>query len=139
MNPDEPQSLTDMRIILLFALVLSASFAAAQYATPEVLSTTGGSAIVGDIDIAWTFGEAVVVTMEGDTNILTNGLHQTDEFCFGDFNFDGQISAADLLTFLSQFGCQSNCLGDLNSDDDVSSSDLLIFLSIYGTSCYGNI
>ena len=128
-----------MRIFYLVLLLCLSQQCYAQYATPEVLATAGGSAIIGDMDLAWTFGEAVIVTMEGDTNFLTNGLHQTDEFCFGDFNFDGQISAPDLLTFLSQFGCQSNCLADLNSDDFVSTSDLLIFLSIYGTSCYGDV
>lgn len=128
-----------MRIIFSLVLALSTFLTSAQYATPEVLATAGGSAIVGDIEIAWTLGEAIISTLEGDANTLTNGLHQTSEFCFGDFNFDGQINAMDLLIFLPQLGCSNICFADLNNDLFVNTTDLLILLSIYGTTCFGDI
>jgi hypothetical protein len=128
------------RLFILLLLILGVSVANAQYATPDVISTTGGSAVVQalDLDIAWTLGESVILTLEGSANVLTNGFHQSDAFCPGDFNFDGLINTADLLIFLSLFGCTNNCLADLNNDNTVNTTDLLAFLSIFGTNCYGN-
>lgn len=55
--------------------------------------------------------------------------------CLGDFNNDLFINAADLLLFLTEFGCIVDCLFDLDNDDQVNASDLLIFLTGFGTSC----
>ncbi len=130
-----------MRLAFTVLFSLSLCVLTAQYATPELLSTTGGSAISEalDVDIAWTLGESIILTLEGSENTLTNGFHQTDAFCAGDFNFDGFINTSDLLIFLTLFGCTENCLADLNNDIAVNTTDLLIFLSIFGTSCYGSI
>lgn len=130
-----------MRLALVILFTLSLSAVNAQYSTPELISTTGGGAIVEtlDLDIAWTMGESVILTLEGSANTLTNGFHQTDAFCAGDFNFDGFINTSDLLIFLTLFGCTENCLADLNNDTAVNTTDLLVFLSIFGTSCYGDI
>ena len=127
-----------MKYLTLAFLFISFS-ASAQYATPEVLSTAGGGAIVGEVDLTWTFGEAVILTMEGSSNTLTNGFHQTDTFCFGDFNFDGMITTGDLLIFLAYFGCDGSCVTDLDENGIVNSADLLIFIGVYGTSCYGTL
>ncbi|MDG2247069.1 MAG: GC-type dockerin domain-anchored protein [Flavobacteriales bacterium] len=126
-------------VLLLFLVGLFTINASAQYSSPEILATSGGTAIVGEVEIAWTFGEAIVLTMEGPSNILTNGFHQSDEFCFGDFDFDGNIAAGDLLIFLTQFSCEGSCIADLNGDGMVNAADLLVFLSVLGTSCYGNL
>lgn len=85
--------------------------------------------------MSWTLGESVILTMEGAQNILTNGFHQTDEFCFGDFNFDGQINTSDLLYLLAEMGCTGNCVADMDGNGLVSTSDLLIFLALYGGNC----
>ncbi|MEO0405106.1 MAG: S8 family serine peptidase, partial [Bacteroidota bacterium] len=57
------------------------------------------------------------------------------DVCQGDFNVDGSIDAADLLTFLSDFGCESDCNAALNGDDQVNGTDLLAFLSLFGNDC----
>lgn len=55
--------------------------------------------------------------------------------CPGDFNEDGSINAADLLLFLSDFGCTSDCTYEMIEDDMVSVADLLAFLEVFGTDC----
>lgn len=55
--------------------------------------------------------------------------------CLGDFNNDLTINAADLLLFLTEFGCISDCIYDLDGDEQVNSSDLLIFLTGFGADC----
>lgn len=56
--------------------------------------------------------------------------------CDGDFDLDGNIDVADLLIFLSVFGCTSSCGdADLNADGSVLSDDTLIFLTFFGTNC----
>lgn len=65
-----------------------------------------------------------------------NGIVEGDELsCLGDFNGDQLINVADLLFFLSDFGCQSSCVADMNGDDAVNASDLIAFLAIFGTAC----
>lgn len=129
-----------VRIILFSVLTLisATAFGQSYSVTPATLASSGGSQVIGGVDLAWTVGEAVIFTMEGTSNILTNGLHQTDEFCFGDYNFDGEISSGDLLVLLATWQCTDGCYTDLTDDGQVSSADLLVFLSIYGTSCFGS-
>lgn len=66
-----------------------------------------------------------------------NGIVEGEELatCPGDFNLDGSITVADLLTFLGDFGCTNNCLSDFNYDGIVSVGDLLGFLSVFGDEC----
>lgn len=110
----------------------------AQSVNPQLLSTSGGDFAVSEADvfIAWSLGEVVILTLEGESAILTNGFHQPDRFCFGDFNSDGVINASDLSLFLSQFSCSSQCYADLNGDLTVNSTDLSIFLGVFGTLCF---
>ncbi|MBI1266282.1 MAG: hypothetical protein GC193_02500 [Cryomorphaceae bacterium] len=63
-----------------------------------------------------------------------DGICDADD-CLGDFNGDGTISSADLLVFVSQFGCSSNCTANLDADPSVSGSDFLVFLSLFGSDC----
>jgi choice-of-anchor B domain-containing protein len=58
-----------------------------------------------------------------------------DNECIGDFNNDLYVNAADLLLFLTEFGCVADCLYDLDNDSQVNSADLLIFLTGFGTMC----
>lgn len=66
-----------------------------------------------------------------------NGIVEGEELatCPGDFNLDGSITVADLLTFLGDFGCTNNCLSDFNYDGIVSVGDLLGFLTVFGDEC----
>lgn len=57
------------------------------------------------------------------------------ESCPGDFDGNGLVNSADLLTFLGEFGCSSNCTADVNGDGSVNSADLLAFLGIMGSVC----
>ncbi len=70
----------------------------------------------------------------------TDPLHTTycPPPCFGDFNDDQLINAADLLILLSAINpayCGQNCTADANNDGYVSTADLLLFLAYYGTAC----
>jgi hypothetical protein len=56
--------------------------------------------------------------------------------CEGDLNGDSQITVADILIFLSDFGCVvAPCSGDINGDDQTNVSDLLILLAVFGDLC----
>lgn len=48
-------------------------------------------------------------------------------------NFNVGIS--DLLSLLSDFGCQINCAADINGDDQVGALDLLDMLGVFGDDC----
>lgn len=47
---------------------------------------------------------------------------------FGDFDDNGIVEVADLLTLLENYGCQVDCEGDLNGDGIVNALDILIIL-----------
>lgn len=80
-------------------------------------------------------------TNEGIDNNC-NGLMEASEIlievvaCEGDFSGDLVVGAADLVIFLSQFGCMMDCGDeDLNADGNVGVADLVIFLSFVGNFC----
>ncbi|MFM9958738.1 MAG: SUMF1/EgtB/PvdO family nonheme iron enzyme [Phycisphaerales bacterium] len=57
--------------------------------------------------------------------------------CVGDFNNDGAINTADLVTFLSGFGqtVTPGSAGDLNNDGVINVLDLTEFLGRFGQAC----
>ena len=56
--------------------------------------------------------------------------------CPGDLDGDGQVSVADVLLFLSDFGCiDAPCLGDANGDGINAVDDLLLMLAHFGDVC----
>jgi len=55
--------------------------------------------------------------------------------CIGDVNGDGNITVADVLLVLSEFGCMSGCTADVDGDGYVNVADLLLLLSMFGTVC----
>jgi len=57
------------------------------------------------------------------------------QLCVEDLNSDGIISVQDILTLLSDFGCNSMCEYDLNLDGAVSIVDLLMMLQAFGSLC----
>lgn len=61
--------------------------------------------------------------------------NEQQEACYGDLNGDNQITVADLLLVLSEFGCSSNCSNDVNGDGTVTVQDILELLTIFGANC----
>lgn len=58
--------------------------------------------------------------------------------CPADLNGDGQITVADVLIFLGDFGCmESPCIGDTDGDGLTIVGDLLILLASFGEPCPG--
>ena len=55
--------------------------------------------------------------------------------CPEDLNDDGQISVADILLLLSDFGCSSDCDADLNDDGATNVNDILQILAAFGQEC----
>ena len=55
--------------------------------------------------------------------------------CPEDLNNDGQISVADILLLLSDFGCSSDCDADLNDDGATNVNDILQILAAFGQEC----
>lgn len=123
-------------VCLIFSFFILSANSTAQSASPELLSSAGGSAQIGLVYFDWSFGEAVIVTMETSEAILTNGFHQNERFCPGDFNGDGVVNAADLAVFISQFGCVGECEADFNLDGLVNTIDLNLFLTFFGNQCW---
>jgi len=55
--------------------------------------------------------------------------------CTGDFNMDGDVTVADLLILISEFGCNSGCSTDMDDNDVVTVEDLMQFLIAFVTGC----
>ena len=55
--------------------------------------------------------------------------------CPEDLNNDGQVSVADILELLADFGCTSDCSGDLNGDGATNVNDILQILAAFGGVC----
>ena len=60
-------------LAILLMLIPAVSIASAQ----EVVSSNGDSQSAAGYEVSWTVGEAVIATMIGGTNTLTQGFHQT--------------------------------------------------------------
>ena len=59
--------------IIILMLFLAGSMVSAQ----EVVSSNGDSKSAAGVEVSWTVGEAVVATLIGGSNTLTQGFHQT--------------------------------------------------------------
>lgn len=55
--------------------------------------------------------------------------------CLEDLNNDGQITVADVLELLADFGCTSDCSADLNGDGATNVNDILQLLAAFGNDC----
>lgn len=75
--------------------------------------------------------DIIIQGIVDDTNVYWN----ITSTCLGDFDNDGFINAADLLVFLSDFGCQEFCIADLNTDNVVNAADMLFFLGLFSSEC----
>jgi hypothetical protein len=59
--------------IIILILFLAGSVVSAQ----QVVSSNGDSKSAAGVEVSWTVGEAVVETLVGSSNTLTQGFHQT--------------------------------------------------------------
>ena len=55
--------------------------------------------------------------------------------CPQDVNGDGNVTVADVLAILGEFGCTSECSADVDGDGSVTVGDILSVLSAFGQPC----
>ena len=67
--------------------------------------------------------------------IVDDGSCEFPPNCPEDLNNDGQITVADILALLADFGCTSDCGADLNEDGATNVNDILQILAVFGTDC----
>ena len=67
--------------------------------------------------------------------IVDDGSCEFAPNCPEDLNNDGQITVADILELLADFGCTSECGADLNGDGATNVNDILQILAAFGTDC----
>ena len=60
---------------------------------------------------------------------------EPEQGCPADYNSDLDVSTADLLILISEFGCFAVCTTDLTGDGAVSVDDLMAFLIAFVTGC----
>ena len=66
-----------MKNLFVFTLlILLYTNLCAQEIKPHVLSSAGNQHIVNSLMIEWTLGELSIMTLNGSTNIITQGFHQ---------------------------------------------------------------
>lgn len=80
-------------------------------------------------------GNATDPSFAVDDIIISGVIDEDPTSCPGDFNLDGFINSADLLLFLSEFGCETGCIYDMDGDGVSNVADLLSFLEVYATEC----
>ena len=67
--------------------------------------------------------------------ILDDGSCTYPPACPEDLNNDGQITVADILVLLADFGCTNACEADLNGDGATNVNDILQILAAFGSDC----
>ena len=67
--------------------------------------------------------------------IVDDGSCEIAPACPEDLNQDGQVTVADILQLLADFGCTSNCEADLNEDGATNVNDILQILAAFGSVC----
>ena len=102
-----------MKNYFLTALfILCVSILGAQ----EVISSSGGYSEAQDVQLSWTLGEPVIVTVARESNILTQGFHQTKltitpiETILKDYNISVFPNPAVEIVKIQLKNFQSACL-----------------------------
>lgn len=67
--------------------------------------------------------------------LVDDGSCEYAPVCPEDLNEDGQITVADILELLADFGCTSDCAADLNGDGATNVNDILQILAAFGEDC----
>jgi len=67
-----------LKPFILFLSLLFTTGLFAQEISPEVVSTAGSNLISSSVSLEWTLGEISIKTLQGETNILTQGFHQPE-------------------------------------------------------------
>ena len=67
--------------------------------------------------------------------LVDDGSCEYAPVCPEDLNEDGQITVADILELLADFGCTSDCDADLNGDGATNVNDILQILAAFGEDC----
>ena len=67
--------------------------------------------------------------------IVDDGSCEIAPACPEDLNQDGQVTVADILQLLADFGCTSNCEADLNEYGATNVNDILQILTALGSVC----
>ena len=70
-----------------------------------------------------------------ETAVVDDGSCEFAPICPEDLNNDGQITVADILELLADFGCTANCDADLNGDGATNVNDILQILAAFGSDC----
>ena len=116
----------------------------ARASTPAVLAapttTTGPSATIddGSCDLTSCYGctDSAACNYNADATNDDGSCEYASCACPGDLDGDGQVSVADVLLFLSDFGCvDAPCVGDATGDGLTNVDDLLLMLSHFGDIC----
>ena len=77
-----------------------------------------------------TIGDTSSFLRNGDSSpVLALREGGTSCDCLGDADCNGSVDIEDLLTVLSNYGCQGSCSADVNGDFVVDIEDLLIVIS----------
>lgn len=69
------------------------------------------------------------------TALVDDGSCTYAPACPEDLNNDGQVTVADILELLADFGCTANCDADLNGDGATNVNDILLILAAFGADC----
>ena len=70
-----------------------------------------------------------------ETAVVDDGSCEFAPICPEDLNNDGQVTVADILELLADFGCTANCDADLNGDGATNVNDILQILAAFGSDC----
>lgn len=99
--------------------------------SPQTETLTGLDSDAASVDVVYFFSD--LPTCIG----VSNGLFTAPAICAcpGDFDGSGDVTIADFLILLAEFGCTTGCTTDLDGDGSVSVNDLLILTSNFNTIC----
>ena len=79
--------------------------------------------------------DSAACNYDSTSTIDDGSCEYTSCTCTGDLNGDGNITVADVLLVLSEFGCVSGCTADVDGDTYVNVADILLLLAAFGTIC----
>ena len=74
-------------------------------------------------------------TASGVDNNCDGVLSESEAACPSDLDGDLAVTVSDVLSLLSEFGCEQACTNDVDGDGQVSVADVLTLLSAFGTVC----